>query len=437
MNIKKENRIALISAFIILFIFTLILLFLNEKTSTYKKLTIGNEDVCENNDINVSISQRKGDNGTWVKTSQDNITTFYGVTYDVTVKNISPKELNKWSLKFKVNEDIILNTAWNGTVEVHQSDKDAVQKLDLRNYESDKITLNHFIDNGDLLIFLNKDDYFIYYPSENTNEVPLSSGQKTVIGFNFYKVTDDYSVDFKNTEISYVLQKTYKNMPEFYALIGFVLFIVFFLFNYIITLQKNRSILKLLKAEELIVDETMKTFVGFIDAKDPYTAGHSSRVATYTKMLAEKMGYSEEKCREAYLCGLLHDAGKISIPENVLNKPGKLDDEEFELIKTHTTRGYEILRTLTSVKNADIAARYHHERYDGKGYPDKLKGEEIPEIARIICVADSYDAMNSNRIYRNALSKEKIINQLMTCSGTQFDSKIAELLLKLIDEGRI
>lgn len=437
MNTKRERRIFLFSGIILLFIFTLILLFLNEKTNTYKIATINESQSIENDYVSISVSQRNDKNGTWKKTSQDNENIFYGVTYDVTIKSHSLKNLNKWSLKFKATSDLILNTAWNGTVEVHQKNNTLVQKLDLRNYESDKIILNHYVDNGDLLIFLNEGDYFIYYPNEETHEVPLSTGQKTVIGFNFYKVIPDYTIDFKGSEFSYVLQKTYKNMPEFYVLIGLVLLLIFFLINYLISIQKNNSILKLLEAEKLIVDETMNTFIGFIDAKDPYTAGHSSRVASYTKMIAEEMGYSAEECREAYLCGLLHDSGKISIPEIVLNKPGKLNREEFELIKTHTVRGYEILHTLSSVKNADIAARYHHERYDGAGYPDGLKGDEIPEIARIICVADSYDAMNSNRVYRNALSKEKIINQLVTCSGSQFDPKIAEILLELIDEGRI
>ena len=149
------------------------------------------------------------------------------------------------------------------------------------------------------------------------------------------------------------------------------------------------------------------------------------------------MGYEGEELDRIYYIALLHDCGKIGVPDNILGKPGRLTDEEFEIIKSHTVRGGEILSNFKSLENAGEGALYHHERYDGRGYPKGLKGEEIPLIARMICVADSFDAMNSSRVYRKNLSKEYIINELKKNQGTQFDPEIAEIMLKLINEGKV
>ena len=154
-------------------------------------------------------------------------------------------------------------------------------------------------------------------------------------------------------------------------------------------------------------------------------------------MIAEKMGYEGEELDRIYYIALLHDCGKIGVPDNILGKPGKLTAEEFEIIKSHTVRGGEILSSFKSLKNAGEGARYHHERYDGKGYPEGLAGENIPLIARIICVADSFDAMNSNRVYRKKLTSEYIISELENNKGAQFDPKIADIMLNLIKSGKI
>ena len=138
------------------------------------------------------------------------------------------------------------------------------------------------------------------------------------------------------------------------------------------------------------------------------------------------------------IVALLHDYGKIGVPDIILlGKPGRLTEEEFEVIKSHTTHGSDILSHFKSLPDVDEGARYHHERYDGKGYPEGKKGEDIPLIARMICVADSYDAMNSNRVYRKKLTKEDIINEIEKNKGTQFDSKIADVFLKLMKSGKV
>nr|MCR5097051.1 HD-GYP domain-containing protein [Erysipelotrichaceae bacterium] len=180
-----------------------------------------------------------------------------------------------------------------------------------------------------------------------------------------------------------------------------------------------------------------ETFTNFIDAKDPYTNGHSKRVAKYTRMIAKEMGYEGEELDRIYYVALLHDCGKIGVPDNILGKPGKLTDEEFQIIKSHTVRGGDILQSFKSLEDVDEGARFHHERYDGRGYPEGRAGEDIPFIARMICVADSFDAMNTNRVYRNKLTKEKVIEEIETNKGKQFDPKVADVMLNLIRTGKI
>lgn len=189
------------------------------------------------------------------------------------------------------------------------------------------------------------------------------------------------------------------------------------------------------KTEQMFL-QTVTALSDAVDAKDRYTSGHSKRVAEYSRRIAERMGKSKEEQDEIYRAGLLHDVGKIRIPEEIINKPGRLTDEEFNTIKLHPVTGYHILRGISEESSIAIAAKYHHERYDGKGYPNGLEGENIPEVARILGVADSYDAMASNRSYRDALPQEVVRSEIEKGRGTQFDPKIADIMLKMIDEDK-
>ena len=173
-----------------------------------------------------------------------------------------------------------------------------------------------------------------------------------------------------------------------------------------------------------------------IDAKDRYTSGHSQRVAEYAVELARRMGKSEEEQQIVYYAGVLHDIGKIRVPEDVINKPGKLTEEEFDQIRIHPVSGYHILCGIHEDERVGYGAKYHHERYDGKGYPNGLSGKDIPEIARIIAVADSYDAMASDRSYRKALPQDVIRKEIEKGKGTQFDPEIADVMLSIIDEDK-
>lgn len=176
---------------------------------------------------------------------------------------------------------------------------------------------------------------------------------------------------------------------------------------------------------------TVLALTGAIDAKDRYTRGHSDRVAMLSQQLALASGYSVEDAKRVRLCGILHDVGKIGVPEAVLCKNGRLTDEEFEMIKLHPQIGADMLSDLKSLDDILPGVLHHHERWDGRGYPHGLAGEDIPELGRILALADTFDAMSSNRAYRSAMPREKVLAEIERCSGEQFEPRLAELFLKL------
>ena len=177
--------------------------------------------------------------------------------------------------------------------------------------------------------------------------------------------------------------------------------------------------------------QIVRALVSAVDAKDKYTNGHSRRVADYSVLLAEKLGWDADRLYQLKYEALMHDVGKIGIPDSVLNKPGRLTDAEFDIIKSHTVFGADILDGMDELPGAYQVARWHHERYDGRGYPDGLSGKDIPEISRIISIADTFDAMNSDRIYRRALPKDVIIRELEKGRGTQFDPDFVDVFIEL------
>jgi len=171
-----------------------------------------------------------------------------------------------------------------------------------------------------------------------------------------------------------------------------------------------------------------------IDAKDPYTNGHSQRVADYSLEIAFRAGKSKNYQRKIFFIALLHDIGKIGVSGQVLNKPDKLTPSEYSSIKVHPIIGSSILSSVHEMEELQVGARSHHERYDGTGYPDGLAGQAIPEKARIIAVADVYDAMTSKRSYRDILPQEVVREELVKAKGTQLDPKFTDIMLQMIDE---
>jgi len=256
---------------------------------------------------------------------------------------------------------------------------------------------------------------------EETSEIPVvfmtadDSGEAEVMGFR------NGGADFvRKPFVPEVLMRRVKRIIELSAL------------------QKHlrREIVRQTEKIGLLSHEVMLALSKAVDAKDKYTNDHSQRVAKYSAWLGKQLGKSKKEQDDLYIEGLLHDVGKIGVHEEIINKPGRLTDEEYAEIKSHTVTGYEILKVITEMPEAAKAARWHHEHYDGSGYPDGLSGTDIPENARIICVADSYDAMTSRRAYQALKPQAEVRAEILRCKGTQFDPDIADAMLRIIDEDK-
>ncbi len=245
--------------------------------------------------------------------------------------------------------------------------------------------------------------------------------------------------EFLDTVIGTTRQKQQKSITNMgYIMIGqsvlFGVLIVQSIITITLIIINNK---KKRKEDGLFINQIIHAFAKSIDIKDKYTNGHSIRVAMYAKMIAKKAGFPEKAAEAVYNIGLLHDIGKITVPDEILNKNGRLDDEEFIVIKKHTSNGSEILKEIAIAPELAIGAQYHHERIDGGGYPQGKTGDEIPEIAQIIAVADTFDAMFSTRPYRKKMPLDKVVAELKRCAGTQLSVEYVSVLLQLIQEGAI
>lgn len=188
---------------------------------------------------------------------------------------------------------------------------------------------------------------------------------------------------------------------------------------------------KLFQDTESLMMGLLHAMVAAVDAKDAYTCGHSVRVGLYAKRLAEAAGYDRRTAERCYLAGLLHDVGKIGIDDAVLRKPGKLTEEEFAQIQRHPEIGYRILKGIAQVQDILPGVLHHHEKYNGRGYPEKLLGERIPILGRLLCIADSFDAMTSSRTYRTAMSVEEAMTEIRKCKGSHFDPHLADIFCRI------
>ncbi len=318
----------------------------------------------------------------------------HGAQYDIFVRNKTFCKIKDWTLKLTVPEDTKIDSSWNG----------------------------FYTKENNIITVVGSSD------SKNEEILPYTSCK---LGFVLY--TQDFLTE---TQISMTakLQNSPFNYKFFTILVAVTIIGIFLtilmIINYFVT--KRQQIL----AEKQIL-ELLNLCASFIDTRDAYTKRHSINVATYSKMLAEELGYNKEFQKNIYNCGILHDIGKVLIPRTILCKPEKLSDEEWTEMKKHTTYGADILKDFYGIKNVHSVVLYHHERYDGKGYMKGLKDKEIPLEARIVCVADSFDAMATDRAYRPHLPKEIIIKELEKGKGTQFDPEIAQAMVNLIKKGKI
>ncbi len=254
----------------------------------------------------------------------------------------------------------------------------------------------------------------------------------------------DYSLHlavFNNERSSILAERQFAltKSESFYETVGFRLYffgVILLAAVFLSSLFGYQRYSKMRKSAEMS-NQAIITIAKAVDAKDLRTSQHSERVSQYSVMIARELGWSEKKCEDLRKAAKMHDIGKIGIPDSILNKPARLTDEEYAVMKSHTSKGGEILKGVTLIPHVSEGANYHHERYDGRGYPNGLKGKDIPEIARIIGVADAFDAMTANRIYRKQMDFSYVLEEMRKGRGTQFDPEADDALLRLIESGKI
>ena len=324
-------------------------------------------------------------------------------------------------------------------------------QVDNKVYYGNEITINkdaeRVVFNLSAFGFRPHKGYTIYYKLEGVDSHYIEAQDDTTsISYTYLSggkytfktyIIDEYGQKSNEISISLTKPKTLTEEAWFWVLIVIASLIVVGLLNVVIIRWRLKKSHQREMEYRAITIESIEAIARTIDAKDAYTNGHSKRVGIYSREIARALNLSQDEIDNIYYIALLHDIGKISIPLNILNKPGRLTDEEFEIMKSHTTAGGKILEGISTIPNIVAGAMYHHERYGGGGYPKGLKGEEIPFIARIICCADCYDAMATKRVYKDPYPKEKIISEFERCKGTQFDPQIADIVIKLIKEDRL
>lgn len=277
--------------------------------------------------------------------------------------------------------------------------------------------------------------------SENTDKYFKAIPKKGNIGFGFVMYTKSL-FEIKNITITgrFVYRACENIIFKISYYIAIIVGVIFlFLIIFAITVQKRvkatKQIYETIRVHDLqTISQAFSTFANIVDAVDSYTTGHSVRVGKYAKELTRRLGKSKQEQLEVYWIGLVHDIGKIAVPQEILKKPGRLTDDEYSEMKEHPTIGFNILKDFSAIPHLQEVVLHHHERYDGNGYPSHMKGEEIPFFARLLCVADSFDAMRYDRCYRKKLSNDVIIAELTNNQGKQFDPDIAKVMIDMIKD---
>lgn len=316
-----------------------------------------------------------------------------GAEYSFVVTNYDKRKLTDWSVCIEFDAPLDIDSSWNGE------------------YSVDGNCLYFTPDQEMSLVKVDDESYF--------GAVIYSRYLLNVTG---YRIEGKMPLDPKTMPLTYVI---------------FALYLIWFIYlgAHILSHNKIEKIQKQRDHDIEILNQSIRTFTYFIDAKDRYTRNHSVRVAIYAKEIGRRIGLEEEDLQNLYYGTLLHDVGKIGIPDEILRNEGRLSDAEYEIIKTHPMKGVEMLKHFTAIPDISDCAHYHHERYDGKGYPEGIKGEQIPLFARIATVADAFDVMSLDRMYQKAMGYEDIIAEFKKNSGTQFDPKLVPFIIEMMNDG--
>ena len=326
-------------------------------------------------------------------------------------------------------------------------------KADDKILSGNKISLSNKVNSLEIdfsvLSFKSDQHYNVYYMLEGYDteyHVLESSDSFNIVyrnipggdyEFKLYSIDNDGVYSENRISLSISKEKKLTEYITFWIMLVAVITMAVGGLIYYIFSTKVKASIKRKNEYKAITLEAIEAIARTIDAKDSYTNGHSKRVGIYSREIAKALGLSDTEVENIYYIALLHDIGKIAIPESILNKPGRLTDEEFEIMKSHTTAGGKILESISTIPSIKEGALYHHEKYGGGRYPTGISKEDIPFIARIICCADCYDAMATRRVYKEPYPKEKIIEEFERCKETQFDPKIADVVIGLIKEDKL
>lgn len=421
---------------IVLFIFHLINV--QKYNAEWRKVTPGTSAT----QVLADIHPRGGASDSWVKTDTGMDTDLNAKIYELVVTNNAHTDVEEWNIRFNISEECYLNNGWCGTFEVHQADRvsgtEREQTVDLRDFRYSDLYIENYHAGQDLLIPLNKGDHFIYHPSsdEAIGEQPLkgSEGMSGAVAIGIIMYSKSGNVDLNDYELSYRLKRSVwdGNGGRFFiaafCLLG-LSFLILALISFVSVRFEDR-----IKKQSKLLKDLFDISVMVADSGDYYSKGHSERVAEYSRMIAEKMGMDKSDCELVFNAARLHNIGNIYVSDQILRKNGRLTREEFAEVKKHTVRGAELLKDISSIPNAAEAALDHHENFDGSGYPNGKKEDEIPLIARIIAVADAYDAMNNDRPYRKKLMHDQIREELIKNRGTRYDPEIVTAFLDIMGE---
>ena len=321
-------------------------------------------------------------------------------SYEAILANTTDKDLKDWCIKLKVPDETSVENTWDCSAYIEEN----YLYIKADELVNEKINLKSETHFGILLISEND---LNFRSAVITGRLCKRLSSNTL----FIICCIMCSISIIAAIYGFVLQRIIKNQAT-------------------ITRQRQEH-------DNQIIEQTMKTFSNFIDNKDTYTQGHSTRVAAYAREIAKRMGLDQQTQLTFYYAGLMHDIGKLTVADDVLNKTSRLSTEEWTLIQQHTTNGAMLLKNFTILPEINDAVLYHHERFDGTGYMNRMSGKDIPLVARIVGIADAYDAMNTNRCYRLKFSEERIISELDRCRGKQFDPDIVPYLISMIKDGTV
>lgn len=316
-----------------------------------------------------------------------------GAEYSFVVDNNDSKKLTDWTVCIEFDGPFEIDSSWNGE------------------YTADDNKLYFTPDQEMSLVQIDDESYF--------GAVLYSRYLLNVTG---YHIEGKMPLDPKTMPLTYIL---------------FALYLGWFIYlgSHIMAHTKIEKLQKQRDHDLEILNQSIRTFTYFIDAKDRYTSNHSVRVAIYAKEIGRRIGLEEEELQNLYYGTLLHDVGKIGIPDEILRNDSTLNEAEYEIIKTHPIKGVEMLKHFTAIPDISDCAHYHHEKYDGTGYPEGLKGNKIPLFARIATVADAFDVMSLDRMYKKAMGYEEIIAEFKKNSGTQFDPALVPIIIEMMNDG--